>query len=374
MNILLIATFSGISGASFSLISMAEELQRNGDNVTVFIPYDGELNKLLEEKNIPYFVSRSFVWVKPVNQTWNIKEKILYQIKKIKNLHSEFIIYKFIKKNEIDIVHINALTAPWGAKASLLTHAKLVWHIREMLPIGINKEFINKEKSLSLINKSNRIIAISSAVREFYKNELTNVNLVYNAIPTNIKLEREEIFSEKTVKITFMGRIVPGKGLEDILKACRILSEKNINYILEIYGSGPQDYILSLKKQVNSMQLEDNVLFKGFTSEVHSIWNKTDIALVCTKAEAFGRVTVEAMLNQVLVIGANTGGTVEIVGNDRGFLYQEGQYEELAFYIIKAMDNIDRSRLMAKRGREFVVENFNTDVFRENIINEYKTI
>lgn len=371
MNILLIATFSGISGATKSLISVAKGLKERGHNVTVFTGTKGELQDILKKNDIQYIYSRSFVWVKPEEQKFTSIDKLKNSIKKIKNLHTEFFIYRFIKKENIDIVHINALTANWGAKATLLSKSKLIWHIREMLPIGINKEFIDKENSFKLINKANNTIAISNAVYDYYKNDLNNMVMIYNAIDTDIKVTRKPILSDDLIKLTFIGRIVPGKGLIELINACRILKQKEINFKLEIYGSGDEKYIDQLKKLANQYSLDRNIYFKGFTNNINQIWQNSDIALVCTKAEAFGRVTIEAMVNQTLVIGANTGGTIELIGKNRGLLYEQGNSDDLAQKIIVAINNKDMSREMVESAYEYVKQNFHIDILLDNIEKVY---
>lgn len=371
MNILLIATFSGISGATKSLISVAKGLKERGHNVTVFTGTKGELQDILKKNDIQYIYSRSFVWVKPEEQKFTSIDKLKNSIKKIKNLHTEFFIYRFIKKENIDIVHINALTANWGAKATLLSKSKLIWHIREMLPIGINKEFIDKENSFKLINKANNTIAISNAVYDYYKDDLNNMVMIYNAIDTDIKVARKPILSDDVIKLTFIGRIVPGKGLIELINACRILKQKEINFKLEIYGLGDERYIDQLKKLANQYSLNRNIYFKGFTNNINQIWQNSDIALVCTKAEAFGRVTIEAMVNQTLVIGANTGGTIELIGNNRGLLYEQGNSDDLAQKIIVAINNKDMSREMVESAYEYVKQNFHIDILLDNIEKVY---
>lgn len=371
MNILLIATFSGISGATKSLISVAKGLKERGHNVTVFTGTKGELQDILKKNDIQYIYSRSFVWVKPEEQKFTSIDKLKNSIKKIKNLHTEFFIYRFIKKENIDIVHINALTANWGAKATLLSKSKLIWHIREMLPIGINKEFIDKENSFKLINKANNTIAISNAVYDYYEDDLNNMVMIYNAIDTDIKVARKPILSDDVIKLTFIGRIVPGKGHIELINACRILKQKEINFKLEIYGSGDERYIDQLKKLANQYSLNRNIYFKGFTNNINQIWQNSDIALVCTKAEAFGRVTIEAMVNQTLVIGANTGGTIELIGNNRGLLYEQGNSDDLAQKIIVAINNKDMSREMVESAYEYVKQNFHIDILLDNIEKVY---
>jgi glycosyltransferase involved in cell wall biosynthesis len=57
---------------------------------------------------------------------------------------------------------------------------------------------------------------------------------------------------------------------------------------------------------------------------------------MCSKCEAFGRVTIEAMKIGIPVIGSNTCGTVELIEHERsGLLYEQGNPSGLANEVIK---------------------------------------
>jgi len=56
-----------------------------------------------------------------------------------------------------------------------------------------------------------------------------------------------------------------------------------------------------------------------------------DIELVCSKSEAFGRVTIEAMMSMNPVIASDTGANPELViENFNGLLYRQGNHHDLA--------------------------------------------
>jgi hypothetical protein len=77
--------------------------------------------------------------------------------------------------------------------------------------------------------------------------------------------------------------------------------------------------------------------------------NQADALLMCSRCEALGRVTIEAMLLGKAVIGANTGGTPELITNGvTGLLYQYGDIEDLKRAIRQlAADRALRARLGA---------------------------
>lgn len=61
-----------------------------------------------------------------------------------------------------------------------------------------------------------------------------------------------------------------------------------------------------------------------------SLRKTVDFEVMCSKFEAFGRVTVEALRSGKLFIGANTGATSEIVEDGiTGYVYPVGNYKSL---------------------------------------------
>ena len=73
---------------------------------------------------------------------------------------------------------------------------------------------------------------------------------------------------------------------------------------------------------------------------------------MCSQSEAFGRVTVEAMMSGCLVIGANAGGTMELISdNVTGLLYTSGDYSDLAEKIKFALKYPEKMRVIAKHGQ-----------------------
>lgn len=124
---------------------------------------------------------------------------------------------------------------------------------------------------------------------------------------------------------------------------------KRIN--LRIAGK-ESEYVNFLRNYIGSKNLDKWIQFIGPQSDIKQLYRDTDIVLMCSQSEAFGRVTVEAMMSGCLVIGANSGGTMELVSdNETGLLYTSGDYSDLAAKIRLALKYPDRMRDIAKQGQ-----------------------
>ena len=118
-----------------------------------------------------------------------------------------------------------------------------------------------------------------------------------------------------------------------------------------------------------------NFNFEGYQKNVSKFLDKSDIFCMCTKWEAFGRTTVEAMLSGNLVIGANTAGTKDLIDDGvTGILYNQGNSEDLYNKIVLAIENKSRSKEIAKSGRKYMFENMSSEKNADEIYKLYNDI
>jgi glycosyltransferase involved in cell wall biosynthesis len=138
---------------------------------------------------------------------------------------------------------------------------------------------------------------------------------------------------EGTPKLAFAGRLVPDKGVADLIAICDALSEQ-IDIRVAIAGSGPCEHAV-----LSWARTRPWVSFHGVLSiaDVSRCLRCADVALVPSHLiEQFGKVAVEAMAAGTPVIGYACGALPEVVG-DGGVLVAEGDIasleEEVANYL-----------------------------------------
>ncbi len=120
--------------------------------------------------------------------------------------------------------------------------------------------------------------------------------------------------------------------------------------------------------------LEKIVHFLGFRTDLPEIYKNSDIAIVSSKAEAFGRVTVEAMMGGTLVVGADTAGTKEIIGERYGVLYKQGDSHDLAEKLKFILANKEKYCDVAKCGQKYALHTFTAKKNAENVLKIYSQL
>ena len=367
------------SGAFLCLVQLCDILMRKYDvDVFVILPPVGDGKSILDEKNIPNVVLTSCNWVIELSVEKNIKFEKEINDKKLINDGAIKKLRTFLTKNNFNLVHINTSYSYIGAIAALEENIPFVWHMRELLEEGQNNTLWDRKKGNQLINKANKVITVSNTVNKKYSSFIDNDKLI--TIYDGIGIEKfyspqKEIFEDAIIKIIFVGGISEQKGIYDFCNACIKLYNKFKNLKILIVGTGDVDVIDEISMRFIKSGMGDMVEMLGFQKEVNKFLAKSDIFCMCSKYEAFGRTTVEAMLAGNFVVGANTAGTTELIENGvTGILYNQGNSDDLCEKMLWAIKNKTKAKEIAKNGCQYMFENMSAERNADEIYQLYEEI
>lgn len=237
------------------------------------------------------------------------------------------------------------------------------------------KRIVREKIVIKYLRNANGVIGISRAVKEKFEPILErNVTVIYNGIPLiNYKIGAMKRFNSDTVRLLLAGRITENKGQMEAVKAIEILKQRGIsNILLTIVGNAERQYLQELNAEISKSGIKDNIVIMDYCEDLNELRKNSDIGLVCSKYEAFGRVTIEYMCAEMLVIDANTGGTLELITNgETGLLYQQGNEMDLAEKIEYAIQNSEKMRKIASYSKEYAFHNFSIERVCDEILNLY---
>jgi glycosyltransferase involved in cell wall biosynthesis len=147
--------------------------------------------------------------------------------------------------------------------------------------------------------------------------------VIYNAAGIN-ESNKESFKSLPVVRFGFIGRIVPEKGVELLL---RVLSQlENQDWDLIIAGSGEESYCASLKKKYTNPRIK----WLGWT-QPHGFYKQVDFVIVPSLwQEPLSRVIIEAFSYAMPVIASQRGGSPEVIQDGiNGFLFDPDDLNSL---------------------------------------------
>jgi Glycosyltransferase len=132
--------------------------------------------------------------------------------------------------------------------------------------------------------------------------------------------------SKPICKIAFVGRLVPKKGLDILIRALHYLKVSGIEFSLEIVGSGPLED--ELKELANQQQVVEFIHWHGVQppENVRAILRQSSClcapSVVAPNGDRDGipNTVLEAMAVGLPVIATPVGGIAEALSNDKGWM------------------------------------------------------
>lgn len=350
-------------GANQSMCRLIVELRKDYNvNPIVLIPSKGEIGEFLDEHEIKYFVSHYYWWV---NADKGIFQYLLNWRKQIINLTRVKGLVKLVKKENIDLIYSNSITVNIGALISHKLKRMHIWHLRESMEQFNFKFSLGQIISKKLLKKgADKYILISNYLIKSYCDLLpvNKVVKIYNGIDFS-RVEKPELKSEGLLNLCMVGVVCEQKNNLDALKALDILinKKKHNNLRLHLIGSSKSDYLGLLKDYISIRHLEEYVIFHGHQNNIDTLLKDMHVGLMCSRDEAFGRVSVEFMMHSMPVIASNSGANAEIVKeNVNGFIYTLYNEYELAEKISGFISQPELLRLVGSRSYEYGRENFSS--------------
>ncbi|MBB6401735.1 glycosyltransferase involved in cell wall biosynthesis [Methanococcus maripaludis] len=172
--------------------------------------------------------------------------------------------------------------------------------------VGINKLL------LYAIKTSNFVTVTGNFTKKFLEKNGVDKNNIF-ILPHVVDDRFKAIKSEKIYDLVYIGRLAKVKHVEVILKSIKILIHKIPNIKVAIVGNGPEEeYLKSLS---NDLGLNNNVIFKGYQSDVWNWYNCAKISILASEREGFPYSVIESLSCGVPVITSNFGDVTDVVKN-----------------------------------------------------------
>lgn len=176
------------------------------------------------------------------------------------------------------------------------------------------------------------------------------------------------------LRLGFLGRLDPIKGIENLLTACRILKDRGaVKFKLEIAGSGVAAYEQIVREEIARLGLGQDVTMAGELRgrDKQRMLERSDLVVVPSFTENFGIVVAEALAHGAAVI-ASTGTPWSELERRRCGLWVDNRPATIADAIAVASSMpLDE---MGERGRRWMAERYSWDRCAAEMMELYKSI
>jgi glycosyltransferase involved in cell wall biosynthesis len=268
-------------------------------------------------------------------------------------------------RNDFDIVHAHshlffstnlcALVRKLGSPPLVITtHGGL---ISQTVPMWVHKIYIPtiakwtfKSADKIICYTDEEIAGLTELGIEPHK-----IAIIHNGIDT--KIFSSFIKEVNANQILWIGRFVPGKGVEYLIEAFDILIKKYPDLKLIMIGRGPLKG--NIEQMIRDLNLSKNIIMKEFVpnSELPEIYQSSDVFVLPSLNEGIPRTILEAMACGIPVVCTELPQLVDVV-EGCGLLVPVKDSQALAEGISRIVSDRGMAQKFGKNGRVKVVENY----------------
>ena len=363
-HVLLVCHDRYLSGANRALIDWLEGRDHSKALITILLPRNNEESRRQFEALGCEVWSAPFVLSVKYLESQGLPRTIKGFMKRMWSLLVHPVLARRIarkaREKGVNIVHSNSFATTFGAEIAEAMGVPHVWHIREFCEEDHGFTHYNLSHLESLCKHSHAIF-ISDVVRDYQvqRHVFLSGSVIYDSVHFDPDVAISRSFMEDGVcNIIMVGAIAKGKGQLEAIKAVKIMRDEGKNVRLYLCGQGDRGMLKPILAGC-----EDFILDLGYRDDVTQIRTMMDIALVCSRMEAFGRVTVEGQYYGNVVIGADAGCSPYLIENGKtGFLYEKGNSEDLARKIEFCIDNPALMMSIKSKARSVAIRCYANDI------------
>lgn len=312
----------------------------------------------------------------------NFKVKTIQKIQLLnpkfrKKLHND------IEKN-YDLIHFNWL---WSTDIlpdlkNIKTPYIITCHGSDINRLGSSFEkiflikHINKImtlKQIQKLNHANHCIFVSKKLKETANKKgfnSKNYSVINNGINTKIFFRNKSI--KKELLIGFVGNLIHIKRVDSLFNIFKEIKKEipKVKFVIIGDGNLKENLLKEFKSYIKNKDV--TLLGKLPAPDVSYFMNKMKVLLVPSRDEGFGNVIKEAQICGTSVVGTNTGGITEAIGNG-GIIINEGIHFEKQFAdaVVKLIQNPISEKQLIDDSKEFTwknVANKTADIYKNVIL------
>ena len=295
-------------------------------------------------------------------------------------------IYRIIKKNKFDLVHIQTSKASFlGAIAVKFAKNKnIVFSAHGYNSAHATMNFLSDKFYLYLrriiVNNSSFIAVASQTVKNFIINNTKVDHKKVEVIYTGVNFEKfsyERRNSKKNNNNQFIigscGRLIKIKGHEFLIRAAKLVIEQRDDVNFVIYGEGPlKNYLNGL---IVELKIEKNFIIKNFIENISEKMIDFDVYVQPSMMDSFPLAPCEAMAMGIPVITTKVGGFPEMVNHGiNGYLVDFNDYNDFKDKMLDLINDSDKRRKFGINAYEHAVKNFNWSHVANKYDEVYKNI
>ena len=355
-----------LGGAQKQLLSLINHLNKEKYKPFLFTAKEGLL--LAEALSINGLTLKKSRWLeRPINL--------------FKDLLASLEIYRFIKKNNIVILHTHSSKAGiLGRLAARLARVKIIvhtvhgWSFHDYQPRAVGLFFIWLERlaaaftdKLIVVSNYDKEKGLDKHIGKENKYALIRYGIDYMEFSSKCQIFRKELgLDTNDLVVGMIACFKPQKSPQDFIKLAFLINKVSPNVKFLLVGDG----ILRrcIERLIDKFNLQDCVILTGWRWDIPKILAVIDIFVLTSLWEGLPITVLEAMASSKPIIATNTGGIGEIIVEGKsGFLVPAGDTNAISQQLVDLLMDRNLRGQIGQNARQSLDFNFNlTNMIRNN--------
>jgi glycosyltransferase involved in cell wall biosynthesis len=178
---------------------------------------------------------------------------------------------------------------------------------------------------------------------------------------------------DKDFVLTYIGRVVKDKGVNELIEVFIELSQKYSYLKLLIVGDIEQNLNPIKLKNLQLLKEHPSIIFKEFSDDIRSYFGVSDTLILPSYREGLPNILLEAGCFGLPIIATNINGCNEIViQNKNGLLFENKNKVALKNKVELLISNPDFLYNLKSNARECIVDRFSQKVFQSSLLEVFK--
>lgn len=370
-----------VGGAEKQLFRLLPEYESLVENVTLITKYSTYKPKKKSTRIIQAFGKKKGVINRIIHHIFRNKLKIISSL-----TYAGFISWSLIKthlKSRIDAINIHILDYMFLPALILanIMGIKTIYKLAGIYKKGTKKTTLNKKSRIGsffssfspiffefTINKANIIQAINNEIKNelIYNFKISKEKILLQ--PNGVNYQNlKNLYDPVQKNIGFVGRLTYIKNIPSIILAFNESIKKHKDWKLFIYGKGPKkEKLVELTEKLN---LQNDVVFKGFESNPRKIYGSFSIFIISSFSEGISNSLLEAMAAGIPVIASNVTGNKDVIEDGvSGLLFHPRKQEELEKHINSIIEDEKLREKLRLNAEEKIIQHFDIKVVAKKVL------
>jgi glycosyltransferase involved in cell wall biosynthesis len=290
-----------------------------------------------------------------------------------------------LRESDVDVVHTHGwdahvIGAIACAKRKIAhvahTHDMQGWLVSTKLRHRVRRSWSNR----ILARSRAAFVSVSAAARDYECAALgrdpKSTRVLHNGVDVDrFDAPARAIDSNKGVSLVVgaASRLVPGKGIESLIRSIARAREAGINVKLRIAGEGKLRG--ECEALAASLGMTDHVTLLGHVADIPAFYRGLDAFVLASESEGLPCVLLEAMSARCPVVATTVGGIPELIRDEReGLLIPPRDDDALTGAIVRLGRDPPLRRELADSGRKRVEESFTLDAVAQSLAELYRQV